>query len=93
MPAESSQTRIVYSGRVQGVGFRMTARRIARRYQISGFVRNLRDGSVELVVAGEPVEVNRFLEAVADAMSGCITAADETALTAERLGEGFEIRY
>lgn len=93
MPAESSQRRIVYSGRVQGVGFRMTARRVARGYQVSGFVRNLRDGTVELVAAGAPGEVDRFLEAVADAMSGCITTVDETALTGERLGEGFEIRF
>ena len=92
MPSELSQRRIVYSGRVQGVGFRWTARRIARHYSISGFVRNLSDGNVELVVAGAPGESNRFLEALADAMSGCIAAADETALTGELLGEGFEIR-
>lgn len=93
MPPESAQRRIVYSGRVQGVGFRMTARRIARRYQVAGFVRNLRDGTVELVAAGTGGEVDRFLQTVADAMSGCISRADETALTGEATGDTFEIRY
>ena len=93
MSGDSSQRRIVYSGRVQGVGFRFTARRVARGYQVSGFVRNLRDGTVELVAAGAPDEVDRFLDAVADAMSGCIARADETAVSGESVGEGFEIRY
>lgn len=93
MPSETSQRRIIYSGRVQGVGFRMTARRIAGRYQVSGFVRNLPDGTVELVAAGPGDEVDRFLEAVANAMPGCIAGIDETALTEERPGQGFEIRH
>jgi acylphosphatase len=93
MPPETSQRRIVYSGRVQGVGFRMTARRIARRYKVSGFVRNLSNGTVEVVVAGAANETVRFLDALADAMSGCIAAANETALTGETLGETFEIRF
>ena len=93
MPSETLQRRIVYSGRVQGVGFRMTARRIARRYEVSGFVRNLHDRTVEVVVAGAADEADRFLEALADAMSGCIAAADEMALTGEPVGETFEIRF
>lgn len=88
-----SPRRIVYSGRVQGVGFRYTARRIARRHAISGFVRNLPDGTVELVVDGAGDESSRFLEALAESMFGNIVAADETALTGEAPGEGFEIRH
>jgi acylphosphatase len=93
MPSEISPRRIVYSGRVQGVGFRYTSRRIARQYAISGFVRNLPDGTVELVVAGAGDEQNRFLEALSEALSGNIVTADETALTGEVVGGGFEIRY
>ena len=44
---------IVFSGRVQGVGFRFTAHRIALRYELTGFVRNLPDGTVEVVAEGE----------------------------------------
>jgi acylphosphatase len=56
--------RVVYSGRVQGVGFRYTTRRIAHRYPISGHVRNLRDGRVEVVAEGENKVVNNFLAAL-----------------------------
>jgi len=41
---------IVFSGRVQGVGFRFTCHQIARRYELTGFVKNLPDGSVELLI-------------------------------------------
>lgn len=56
--------RVYYSGRVQGVGFRATARQLAAGFQVAGFVHNLADGRVELVVEGEAEEVGRFLEAV-----------------------------
>ena len=53
MSAETQQRRqILFFGRVQGVGFRATTRDIARRYSIAGYVRNLPDGSVEVVAAG-----------------------------------------
>lgn len=56
--------RVFYSGRVQGVGFRATAHRLARRYPVAGFVRNLDDGRVELLAEGEPEAVDGFLAAV-----------------------------
>ena len=42
---------IFFSGTVQGVGFRFTAERLARRFPVTGFVRNLEDGRVEVVAA------------------------------------------
>ena len=45
--------RVYFSGEVQGVGFRMTTRRLASGFPITGFVRNLSDGRVELLVEGE----------------------------------------
>ena len=44
---------VFYTGRVQGVGFRFTAERIARRYELVGFVKNLPTGQVEMVVQYE----------------------------------------
>ena len=45
--------RVFFSGQVQGVGFRMTTRRLAKGFPITGFVQNLEDGRVELVIEGE----------------------------------------
>jgi acylphosphatase len=54
-----------YSGRVQGVGFRATVRNLARGYDVTGTVRNLPDGRVELIAEGEKAEVAAFLEGIA----------------------------
>ncbi|RUL88601.1 acylphosphatase [Tautonia sociabilis] len=56
--------RVYYDGRVQGVGFRATASRIAADFEVGGTVRNLDDGRVELVVEGTEDEVETFLTAV-----------------------------
>ena len=53
--------RIIYEGRVQGVGFRWTVKELARGYDVLGTVRNLPDGTVEIIVAGERGEVAEFL--------------------------------
>src|SRR5947207_14017460 len=55
---------VFYEGNVQGVGFRYTVRQIAKGFDITGSVRNLRDGRVELLAAGEEDEVRAFLEAI-----------------------------
>ncbi len=43
---------VIFIGRVQGVGFRFTAHRMAQRQQLTGFVRNLPDGTVEMLAQG-----------------------------------------
>lgn len=53
--------RAVVSGRVQGVGYRMACAREAGRLGLSGSVRNLQDGRVEVVVKGAPDEVAALL--------------------------------
>ena len=52
--------RYLVSGRVQGVGYRMFAADCARREGLAGHVRNLPDGSVEAVAAGDLDSVTRF---------------------------------
>jgi acylphosphatase len=81
-----------YSGHVQGVGFRETTRRLAERFDVGGFVRNLPDGRVEMVAEGTAVELQRFLKAIADRMEGHIR--DVALDVRPALGEfaGFEIR-
>jgi acylphosphatase len=64
--------RVYYSGRVQGVGFRWTAQSLAAGYAVTGYVRNLPSGEVELVVEGEPGAVEDFLGAVQGRMAHAI---------------------
>jgi acylphosphatase len=69
------RVRVHYSGRVQGVGFRFTAERLARGFAVAGYVRNMPDGRVELVAEGEPDEVDAFLAAVRSEMGGKVHSA------------------
>ena len=80
-----------YTGRVQGVGFRFNAQWIARGFAVTGFVRNLSDGRVQLVAEGEAAEVDRFLAKIADSMGGNISHADTRRLNATGEFSAFEI--
>lgn len=93
--SESSLQRreLVYSGNVQGVGFRFTARRIAQGYKVAGFVRNLRDGRVRLAVEGQPQEIDAFLDDLQRRMRAYIRdVTDDETMPAEGIS-GFEIRF
>lgn len=80
-----------YAGRVQGVGFRFTTQWIARGFAVTGFVRNLPDGRVQLVAEGEEAEADRFLAKIADSMAGNIEHADVQRGDATGEFAGFEI--
>ena len=58
-----------FSGRVQGVGFRYTVKNIAIQYNVAGYVRNLRDGRVELVMEGPPGDMEQLLGEVSSKMN------------------------
>lgn len=53
--------RVVVTGRVQGVLFRDSTRRVAQRHGVGGWVRNTRDGAVEAVIEGAPEAVERLV--------------------------------
>ena len=92
--SEQSVARLVrYSGRVQGVGFRATTRSQARRYPVSGYVRNLSDGRVEMLVEGRASEVERFLREVREYWRDYLS--DELIEPREPIGRfrGFEIAH
>ena len=63
---------VYYSGRVQGVGFRYSVCRISSRFKVSGFVRNLTDGRVQLVAEGQADELVDFLQTIEGEMAGYI---------------------
>lgn len=84
--------RIHFWGTVQGVGFRMTTRRIAAQHAVAGYVRNLPNGQVEVVVTGTADEVERFAGAVLARMAGYVEGhkiVDEPI----QPFDGFDIRY
>ncbi|PLR96091.1 acylphosphatase [Bacillus sp. T33-2] len=56
------QLKIVVSGRVQGVGYRYFTQMKAIQHGITGWVKNLPDGAVEMLAAGDKAEMNLFLE-------------------------------
>ena len=58
---------ILYSGHVQGVGFRYAVRTLAAGFEVTGSVRNLADGRVELIAEGAKTELDAFRAAIHDA--------------------------
>ncbi len=84
---------IIFTGRVQGVFFRATAQEIARRYDVTGWVRNDRDGSVRCVVEGEAAELDRFVAAIQLAKQANMDNTDITRLDATGEFDGFSVRY
>jgi acylphosphatase len=61
---------VFYSGYVQGVGFRYTARSVVSELGLVGWVKNLRDGRVEVVCEGEERKLKEFLDKVQEEFSG-----------------------
>ena len=55
---------ILYSGRVQGIGFRYTAQDIAMSLGLTGWVKNLMDGRVEIVAEGKEEDLKEFLDKI-----------------------------
>jgi acylphosphatase len=60
------RVQVLYSGRVQGVGFRYTVKSLVPGYDVLGIIRNLPDGRVELIVEGKQEELDAFLKAIRD---------------------------
>ena len=86
--------RLRLRGRVQGVGFRYSARGVARGLGLVGRVRNLRDGTVEIEVAGEREKVEELEAWLRQGPPGAAVASlDEEPLAAEPDWESFEIDH
>lgn len=62
--AAAHRAHVYYSGRVQGVGFRFTAERVALELGLVGWVRNLPDGRVEVVCEGSKENIELFLDRI-----------------------------
>ena len=91
--ADVQRREVYYSGRVQGVGFRYTARALAKGFRVAGYVRNLSDGRVELVVEGALEEIDRFLAAIDKQIGHYVRDVRQSASPASGNFKGFEIRF
>lgn len=84
--------RILYAGQVQGVGFRYTAKSVATGFEVTGAVRNLPDGQVELLAEGTREELEAFRQAVREAgLEHFIRNEDVRWSEAQGSFRGFEI--
>jgi acylphosphatase len=63
---------LIFVGRVQGVGFRFTAYHIANRHKLTGFVRNLPDGTVEMLAQGNSQQVDDCIREIQDSFTGYV---------------------
>ncbi|MFO0830072.1 MAG: acylphosphatase [Phycisphaerales bacterium] len=88
----NTRLNVIFRGRVQGVGFRATTCDVARRFAVSGFVRNEPDRSVLCVAEGIGDEVDAFVAAVHDAMRCNIVDVERRSGTATGEFDGFTIR-
>jgi len=83
----------LYSGRVQGVGFRQSVSTLAMRQHVDGFVQNLENGKVRLVVEGECGKVDDLLEDVRTLWGHSISDIQITDLQTIGNFVGFSVRY
>ncbi len=83
---------VYYAGNVQGVGFRYTVKSLAAGFEVTGTVRNLPDGRVELVAEGAKEELSAFQQAIRESDLGHFIRKEDVAWQ-EPLGglRGFEI--
>lgn len=83
---------ILFSGRVQGVGFRWTTARIASGLPLRGFVRNLPDRRVEIIVVGTADCIQQLIDVLRERFGSGITDVQRTTLAASNDFVGFDIR-
>lgn len=92
--ADSNQRwTIHFTGRVQGVGFRASTEHIAAGFAVTGYVRNLRDGRVELVAEGTGPELRGFLGEIQARLGQYIRQQTQTSDAASGEWDDFSVRY
>lgn len=85
---------VYFEGNVQGVGFRWSVKNVAKGFDVTGWVRNLPDGRVEMKAGGEEAEVRAFVEAIGQSeLRAHIQKQSETVLSTPPAARGFEIRH
>ena len=86
------RVQVFYSGHVQGVGFRYTVKSVARGFEVTGTVKNLADGRVELVAEGTREELEAFQQAIRESEAGSFIRDERLSWQPANGGlRGFEI--
>ena len=83
---------IFYSGRVQGVGFRMTVRGVVMGYEVTGVVANLPDGRVQVTASGPEADLAALRSWLREGPSQAVVTALDCEPCAEESFEGFAVR-
>jgi acylphosphatase len=84
---------IIFSGQVQGVGFRFTAFNMANRHQLTGFVRNLPDGTVEMLIQGTSGAIDDCIRDIKEYFSGYIRETKIKEIPSNPQYKDFEITF
>ena len=92
--AMKRRVHVYYSGRVQGVGFRVTAEEVAEAMAVVGWVKNLRDGRVELIAEADETTLEQYLQSLRNGpMKNFIVNVEATWGPATNAFNTFCIRY
>ncbi len=83
---------LYYTGHVQGVGFRYTASQVAREFEVSGYVKNLTDGRVQVELEGRASEIAGYADALEERMHSYIRKTERSSERRSAQFTGFEIR-
>ena len=84
---------VIFKGRVQGVGFRYTTQRIAGRYDLTGYVRNLPDGTVEALLQGTESNIGACMDEIKEYFSGYLRDIKTTGQPVNSQYHDFRITY
>lgn len=85
-------TTVLFTGHVQGVGFRYTTLQVAKEFEVAGYVKNLADGRVQIEAEGRSRTVDEFIAAVEDRMHGYVRKTERVQQMRPPAFKGFEIR-
>lgn len=80
-------------GMVQGVGMRFTITQIAKKVGVHGYVKNLSDGSVEIVAQGDTHKVEDFIQRAKQARTGNITDTSMEKIETTKTFKGFNVAF
>jgi acylphosphatase len=84
---------IIFTGRVQGVGFRFTAFNIANRHNLAGFIRNLPDGTVEMLAQGPTETIDDCIQDIKESFVGYIRETQIKEILSNSQYENFKITF